>query len=469
MCSMHPRPRHRRPTASAIALAVVLIASLCLPSLTSAAQTAPTMGADSATILGVEAAASDVLIRIEWSDQIEPDEEVLLSLTDGDGEVVGSAWVQPQPGSVVEEVLAGSLIGATNRPQHHDSHLSYADGVAVAASYPLQVGLQCDSPETCEYELRGGISAPQMIVLSSQMTEALAEAEAAGVTDLLAWVAQTHPELYGDIFGMQWQMRSLGGTQDDTTGCSCFWTLQAEKETLDGEGTCGGSHEIEYRRSGELSPLLEEIVSGRSTLTPDVGCWQVAQTESNVIMIGGSEVPFEGTGIQSCAMECGGSAVFTGEYEVDLAAATNTSLDRASILDGVNFSLDGTTVFNGLFGLQSDGGTDRIDHVIKTGSLYSVPGAIADMVSGAIVKLEYEPTDPPAGNPGGTVSPQLCGTSSQVACAKGRSKGVHRIFVQAQSTCTGQLLYDAYSTFGASTSSKVGGDEIQIVVGKCDG
>ncbi len=471
MGTFHPRPRHRRPVESSLILAIALISFLDLPSRAAAAQAASPPTSYAATILGVEAADFDVLVSVAWGDDLAADEPVFLSLTDRNGEVVGSSWLLPHPGEVSVEELPNALVAAPARPQHHDSHLSDADGVALAASYPLQVGLQCDGPESCEFNLRGGISAPEMIVLSRQMADALAQAEAAGATDPLGWAAQTYPELYGDIYGLQWQIRSLGGTVDEATGCSCFWTLRTEKEDFpDSEGTCGGTHDIEYRRTGILSPLLEVTASGRSSLTPNVGCWQVAQTESNVIVVSGSEIPFEGTGIESCAMECGGSAVFTGEYEVDLAAAATTKKDRASILDAVNFTVDGAPVFGALTGLQSNDGIDRIDHAVTFGTLFSAPGATADMVSGATVRLEYESSAAPSSTPNGAVAILPCGNASPpVACAMGRSKGVHRIFVEAQSTCTGQLLYDAYSTFSSSTSDKVGGDDIRILVGKCDG
>ena len=470
MCSFHPRPRHLLFATPSLVFAIALGALCCLPGTADASQTAPPPTIFNATILGAEALDMDVVTHIEWSDAISADEPVLLSLTDRYGATVSSLWTLPVPGQTVAETLTGALENATLRPQHHDLHLTGDDGTQVAADHPLQVGLQCASPDVCEFKIRNGISAPEMVVLDGPLAAALEEAEAAGASDLLAWVAQSYPELIGDVYGMQWQLRSLGGTSQGQSGCSCFWTLQAEKEDTEGSGTCGGSHDLFYRRQGPDYSYLTQIVSGRSTMTADVGCWRLSQTETALIAIGSTEVAFQTTDIERCVVDCPGSTIFVGDYDVALAATTNTGNDRSSVLDGVIFKVDNVQVFWDLFGLISDAGVDRVDSHSSSGTMFSTPGATAEMSSGSQIWLEYAPENDAPSTFYGSVVSQSCGSvSTNVPCAAGQSIGTQSILVQGQSACTGSLTYLATSTFAANKVEGVGGDDIQILVGKCDG
>lgn len=489
MQCFHPTPR-RLPSPR---LTLVIVASACMCLFSGWALAAPQSPASPAfftSVLGSTAQGVSVVTTIAWDENIFPDEPVLLSLTDRDGEVVVDEWIWPLPGEVTDEVLLDALLEATSRAQHHEIHLADGNGNALAESYPLQVRLACESQTMCEFEIRGGISAPHMILLDSEMVVALEEAEAAGASDLLDQVAQNHPDMWGDVYSMGWQLRILEGLSgvgdpESQIDCACHWMLQVDDFNLDvgadldhsESNTCGGSHSVDYRRKGGNTPSTLAGVGGTSSMTADIGCWKASGEESASVEIQpGLFIDVPGVMVAHCGIECGGSVTYTGLYDVDMTTITKTEGDSVSIFDAVTFSVDTQQVFLDFFGLDSYGGVDLMDNKARSGSWVGAPGSTAEMLSGTLIRLNYsaetEVTIPSQGNNQGSGLNLQCwdSTASQEPCAEGKNRGIYEIQVSAQSGCTsGPLNNDAFSTFRVTPTSNGGGDDINLLVGKCDG
>lgn len=482
---LFPQANSRRHPSSPLAAFLVLPILCCLgASITHGAQQAPASPAFMTSVLGSTAQQQSVVVTLRWAETTADDEPMELSLLDRDGAVVASRWIYANPGATTSEELPDALVGATQRAQHHEIRLTDGQGEPVVENFPLQVGLACSSPSTCEFALYNGISAPHMLFLTPSMAAALAEAKAAAAPDPLVHVAQNHPDLWGDIYAMGWQLATMDGdtNAESSADCQCLWTLEADHLSLDfdqdpdvddtKDNSCGGTHSKSYRRLGQNTPQTTSGLGGSSKLTPAISCWVTSPGESQPIeVLPGQFIEVPGVEVANCGSECPGDVAFSASYSLDMATITNTLGDGASIFDAVAFSVGNHQVFSDIFGLQSHGGTDRKGSATKNGSWPGTDGETAELTSGTLIRLDYALLTLP-GN--GNSSPQLqCrdAQSTQDPCAEGITEGSYRIDLNASSQCTtGPLNNRAFATFvpqplveGTVT------DDINLLVGKCDG
>lgn len=439
-----------------------------------------------AQVLKAQVDGMDLLITVRWPDGSGED-PVSLSLLDRDGETVASSTIWPEPGAETVSILADAFEEATSRPQHHEAQLVDGAGELVGTSYPLQFGLHCEDAETCRFKVRGGVSAPEMIVISPAMALALAEAETAGVEDVLAYVGESYPQLWGDVYSMAWQVEAMGSEpplggkaqspgDGGDSGCTCLWNLQVVDDPISIQETsnlganeepeCGASRGITYRRVGSATALTELTVTGSSRVTPTVGCWRVTTLEPVSIGAGESEHTVRMVALAPCASACSGSVVFSGTYTTALTTSTRTAGDKVSVLDGFNFWVDSMQVTWDLFSLSTQGTVDDQTGHTGGGAAIGLLGSTAEMNAGTTVVLEYDPT-----GVAGTSSLNLACNNSLVGgpCAEGTSDAIYNIHLQGQSNCTGSLLYEASATVAPQASADgINGDDISILVGKCD-
>lgn len=444
------------------------------------------------SVLGTTAQADTVQVSIRWSADLMADEPVLLGLHAHDGHEVAASWVWPQPGETSTHALDGAFVDATARPQQHTLRLSDGGGELLTEPYPVLFGLQCEAPDLCRFTVRGGVSAPEMIVLRPAMADALEEAEAAGAEDLLRFVGEQQPQLWGDIYSLAWQLgarrndstdfgdyrEAAGAPGDSAPGdCSCHWTLQVADQPLSvqesqglgsaSEPTCGAAHGMTYQRLGSLTESTTAVVSGHSSVTPDVGCWKVTDGDpQNISISGGTEISIRVLALAPCQVDCQGSVVFNGTYTTHMTTSTRTAGDAVFIQDGFVFHVGSAQVAWNLFGLSSQGGRDLQSTQSQTASAFAGLGTTAEISSGSSIRLDYDPQGLPTG---GGLNLLCAGMSGAAPCAEGITQGTYEIYLQGQSSCTSSLLFEASATTQAAPSADgISGDDITILVGKCN-
>lgn len=470
----HQEPSLRCPYWRSVALPSVFVVLLSLFA-------GSLFGASQSKIVGADALGTDVVVQVEWAASIPSSEWVLLELSDIDGLSIAHQWVLPEPGEASMLSLNSALQGAISRSPHHVARLQGADGVEVAAPYPMQVMLACADPSQCAYEIDGGHAAPQMIYMRPAMEAALQEAKAQGARDLLRFVLDQRPELAGDVYSTAWQMGITENTE--SAGCTCQWTMTVDEQDSDCNGTCGSTHYVSVERGGNDHPVVSEAVNGSSTMTVDLECWgpSAGGTES-VFIEGEGSMDLEIDGMGPCTTECGGSVLYRGIYDVEMGADTGAPGDSAVVVDTATFSVGSVTAFNRQFTFGVGGGLDDTTTDSETQSAVTVPGTSAVMASSADVSVYYTPFLPPFQG-GGTESGGVHRSHHQ-GMARGGGVGSspepegfvwawvdasYRIEAEVQSPCTGGISLLASTESNSSTPKHQGTDDISILVGKCDG
>lgn len=431
-----------------------------------------------ATFLGATAADLDLELPIRWGSAMDGATMVHLDLIDAEGLSVASQWLYPTPDQTTVVTLPQVFEDATSRDQHLLARLQDAEGLELATPYPMQTRLQCVADEPCEYRVDGGVSAPSMLHLRPQMAAALAEAEASGADSLLTFVADQFPELAGDVHSTAWQLKVIQEQSGSTSSCECLWTVVTEEEDTDCGGTCGSTHMLYVSRVGNEYPTAGKSLSGNSRMTVDLACWDITNSgNQEVELAGGTTVDVDTMDILPCAAECGGSVAFEGTYSVDQVGITGTSGDSVVVQDEVTFSVDSSQIFHHQYSLSTGAGLDDFSTSNVQQSAAASPGATARISSGATVAVHYTPFLPPFAAPRTLAGPRSASsegsigpTPSAEGWAYGLSNSTYQLTADVESPCTGSLSYLAYTLSNASPVDKSGGgDDITILVGKCDG
>lgn len=432
-----------------------------------------------ARFLGAEVDGLDLHVRVAWDETFPKGEWVLLDVAGVDGESLVSQWVQPLPGKTTVTPLAGVLVDATARHPHHEATLRDAEGNSRAEPYAMQARLECDDATQCRFQMDGGVSAPGMLKVSSNMADALAEAEAAGASDLLAHVATHHPGLIGDVYTMAWQMAVLQETTEPVEGCYCHWTVVVVEEDSHCDNKCGASHSLYVSRGGNDHAEVQEDIDGTSSMTLDLDCWAMGEASLHSVSLDdGSSLDVPGWTAAPCQVECGGLVTYTGKYTLGLDTTTGSTQDASIVLDTVAFQVGSNQLFSHQFPLASGGGLDDDDSSFVAQSTPAAPGTTAEMTSSVDISVFFTQGPPPPFTlptaPSAAAAMPKWGTIGQdppvSGAASGFSHSTYRIEAAVQSVCTGSQSYLASTTSQADGNKSGGvGDDISILVGKCDG
>lgn len=339
--------------------------------------------------------------------------------------------------------------------------------MVLGASFPYQVTLQCDAPESCQFVLRGGIYAPDAVLLDSALEEALEEATAEGADEMFAAVLANHPELQGEIYTLGWQLAVLEDRFPGAQSCVCRFAAVVEN-TNSACAEHGAAHSFQLNLTPRTTPGIEgcsEVsrtpgqlldryeITGSTTLRVSPLCWNITfSTETEVQILGpvweGSE-ELPTAELATCSADCVGGLTYRASYSAEMLvngdhsgqlATDDVVLEVAGLTQASVFPWEAKTLSSGVVDTES-GGT--------TWSNSAALGAEATVHSVGVVDLSE-------------------GTEGFGVVASGYS-----MEASAQSTCTGPLDAEISASGAAvpqpSTASLVGGHEINILIGRVDG
>jgi hypothetical protein len=421
-----------------------------------------------ALILQVSAATPDVEVTLFWGEEATFPTLARLVVRDVFDTEVSSTWVGADEPGLVTESLPNALLGIAPRGTQYFVHLEDSAGMVLGVSFPYQVALECEDPESCVFVLHGGIDSPDAALVDSALADALEEAASVEGHEILAAVLVSHPELRGEVYTLGWQLAVLEGRFPTQQECTCRFAAVVKHSNSECS-EYGAAHSFQVNlssrtvariegcteRRGILPRLLDYYeIFGSSTLRVVPLCW-------NTIFSGTTEVPILGpiwqgseelptAELAPCEMDCVGALTYEASYSADLSVESASYIGQLTT-ENVAFDVGGLSLAS-LFPWEAKTLTVGAPYIENLGNSWSNSVALgeeATVVSVGVIDL------------------------GQGAEGHGSISTGYSITAMAQSICTGPL--DAtISAIGvqlplSGLALRPPADEINILIGRVDG
>lgn len=425
-------------------------------------------------LLHIQEAAPDVRVFLRWTEEGELPQGALLKVVDVFGAEVSSTWIPaPEPG-LSEVMLPEALVDLVPRGTHFMVRLETVEGEVLGDPLAYRVGLRCDEPGTCRFVVFSGLNAPNTLLMSGQLESALEEASAAGTDDLLGWVLDNRPHLWGEAMTLGWELEMMEGSIPTKGGCTCRFLTQINHWNNLCVG-CGAAHYISVSlrpdidpwggASGRASDRASDPLSARSAGAPGLTnyleinggtelrvaaeCWKILPGVETPVGIEAGE--WEGAAILptvtlgNCNKECISSVTYSAEVPVELHAEADMGYAIAS--EHVHFEVDGTIFLQQgqIASTPYQGGTDTKQQTFSSIATAGL-GASAYLETLGIVDLQ----------------------STAGQNAYGWIDSQFALDASATSSCTGPADVDVGVKLDLNFSGGSGAS-INVLIGKVDG
>ena len=313
----------------------------------------------------VKAIGDDLVVRVAWPQDANPDRAVEVRARDAEGGTLATAVSWTQPGTETDIVLDEAL--ATIAARGFQVYITIdAPGVGIAAWRAVRMAYTCSENRVCAFEALSDIDAGP-VAIDRRLAEALDRQADQGSSDVLGDALAADPTLLGDVLTLSGQLGPWGDAP--TEDCLCFWegafrrspsgTLIMHEHAADDEvlGWYGpaAAMGIGYQTKsydGAFVWDFEWAQEGKASASLQIRCWRVEPGNSVqidfVTAAGGTEPQVMSMPrLRDCDRDCGDAEVsLEGDVWGRVAVgAVGGALASAEIrASGVFDTPEGTTI-----------------------------------------------------------------------------------------------------------------------------